>query len=323
MNTPTASPTLSRITRRRLLARGAMGLAASALPAMAAEQAKGETLVQQLHSSLTEPQRAALCFKFDHALRLKVDNNWHVTKPSIGQILTRDQQDLTKQIFRSLHSEEYVDEVWRQLSEDNGKGGFESTSIAMFGQPGTGKFEFVLTGRHCTRRCDGDSETGAAFGGPIFYGHASRSFNEGPKHEGNAYWYQAKRANAVYQALSGAQREVALLDEGRDEEGNDTVKLTGKTKGLPGIALRDLSADQQGLVKDVLGDLLKPFRKIDADEAMRCIEGAGLDSLHMAFYKKEDIGNDGVWDVWQIEGPKMVWYFRGVPHVHCWAHIRA
>ena len=31
---------------------------------------------------------------------------------------------------------------------------------------------------------------------------------------------------------------------------------------------------------------------------------------------------DGVWDVWQIEGPNMVWFFRGEPHVHCWAHIK-
>jgi hypothetical protein len=30
-----------------------------------------------------------------------------------------------------------------------------------------------------------------------------------------------------------------------------------------------------------------------------------------------------VWDVWQIEGPNMLWYFRGAPHVHCWVNIRA
>ncbi len=41
-----------------------------------------------------------------------------------------------------------------------------------------------------------------------------------------------------------------------------------------------------------------------------------MDNLHMAFYKNMDVGNDGVWDVWQIEGPSMVWYFRGDPHVH-------
>jgi hypothetical protein len=42
----------------------------------------------------------------------------------------------------------------------------------------------------------------------------------------------------------------------------------------------------------------------------------------MAFYKNMDIGNDGVWDVWQIEGPNMLWYFRGAPHVHTWVNIR-
>lgn len=35
-----------------------------------------------------------------------------------------------------------------------------------------------------------------------------------------------------------------------------------------------------------------------------------------------DIGNDGVWDVWQIEGPAMVWQFHGKPLVHTWVNIR-
>jgi len=28
-----------------------------------------------------------------------------------------------------------------------------------------------------------------------------------------------------------------------------------------------------------------------------------------------------VWDVWMLEGPSMVWYFRGAPHVHTWVYI--
>jgi hypothetical protein len=43
----------------------------------------------------------------------------------------------------------------------------------------------------------------------------------------------------------------------------------------------------------------------------------------MSFYKNLDIGNDGVWDVWQLESPTMIWYFRGAPHVHTWVNIRA
>lgn len=311
------------MSRRRFLIGAAGGLAAApSLLAESSSKATGETLVQQLYGSMNEEQRKAVCFAFDHPLRSKVDNNWHITKTPIGTLLNPDQMDLVKQIFNSLHSEEYGKEVLRQFREDSGKGGFESAAIGLFGEPGTGKFEFVFTGRHCTRRCDGDSVSGAAFGGPIFYGHASKSFNEGPTHDGNVYWFQAKRANEVFAALDGKQREMALLGTGREEEGNDTIKLTGKSKGLPGIPLTELSADQKGLVRTVVRDLLAPFRKGDAEEAMKYIEAGGFDNLHMAFYKNQDIGKDGVWDVWQIEGPNMVWYFRGDPHVHCWAHIR-
>jgi hypothetical protein len=56
---------------------------------------------------------------------------------------------------------------------------------------------------------------------------------------------------------------------------------------------------------------------------MRLIKASGTEHLHMAFYKSDDIGNDGVWDVWQVEGPDMIWHFRGAPHVHVWANIRA
>lgn len=314
-------------SRRRFLTRSSQALASSffAGQALAAEKAlpRSETLVQQLYGSLKEEQKKLLCFSWSDPRRLKVDNNWHVTPNAIRDFLNADQQDLVRQIFDNLHSEEYKKEVWRQFDQDNkGDGGFPSSSIALFGTPGSGKFEFVLTGRHCTRRCDGDSEAGTAFGGPIFYGHAAKGFNEKPDHPGNAYWFQAKKANEVFQALDGKQRTLALLGSSRDEDGSDTVKLTGKKQGLDGIPMTELSTDQKGLVREVIGDLLAPFRKEDAEESLKLIESAGFDHLHMAFYKNEDVGEDGVWDVWQLEGPSMIWYFRGDPHVHCWAHIK-
>ena len=180
----------------------------------------------------------------------------------------------------------------------------------------------MLTGRHCTRRCDGDSVEGAAFGGPIFYGHAAEGFNEEPDHPGNVYWYQAKRANEVFKMLDGKQREMALRDKPREEEGTETVKLTGRAKGLAGHPDDRAQQGPEGPRPQSDGRPARPFRKADADEAMKLIEANGFDNLHLAFYKNKDIGNDGVWDVWQIEGPAMVWYFRGAPHVHCWAHIR-
>jgi hypothetical protein len=281
-----------------------------------------ETLVTSLYKSLTEVQKQAVTFPFDHPLRSKVDNNWQITDKKLGQFFTPDQQAMVRELFMGLHSPEYAERVMKQVEHDSGKAGLGGCAIALFGEPGTGKFEFVLTGRHVTRRCDGNSVEGAAFGGPIFYGHAAMSDNEAADHPGNVYWYQAVRANHVFKMLDGKQRELALLAEPREEQGTATVKLTGQRTGLPGIPVNELSRDQKEEVRKVMADVLAPFRKVDADEALKLVENNGFDDLHMAFYKNHDIGHDGVWDVWQIEGPAMVWYFRGAPHVHTWVHIR-
>ncbi len=301
----------------------------SSVPAGAAEQAAkqstSETLVAQFYKTLTEEQKKIMAFPFDDPLRLDVDNNWHITKAVIGTSFNKDQQAMIRDIFLGLHSEEYAEQVLAQVEHDNQntnrRGGFDGCAVAMFGEPGTGKFEFVFTGRHVTRRCDGDSVAGAAFGGPIFYGHAAEGFNEKPDHPGNVYWYQAKRANELFQALDGKQREVALRSDPRPERQKNTVALQGQDADLHGVPVSELTADQKELARKVMADVLAPFRQADVDESMKLIE-TQFDKLHFAYYQNMDIGDDGVWDVWQVEGPTMVWYFRGSPHVHTWVNIR-
>ena len=309
---------------------GLLGLAGArrALGEQATSAATSETLVQQLYGSLSEGQKKLICFPFDHPLRSKVDNNWHIVKSPIGQLFNPEQRDLIKQIFLDMHSEEYAQKVLGQVQHDNEDekgGGFDGCAVALFGEPGEAgksKFEFVFTGRHVTRRCDGNSVEGEAFGGPIFYGHAAQGFNEKADHPGNIYWYQAKRANELFQALDGKQRKVALRDDPRKEQGTKTVALRGPNAELTGIPLSEFTADQKQLAREVMADVLAPFRQADASKALKLVEAAGFDKLHMTFYSVEDIGNDGVWDLWQIEGPSMVWYFRGAPHVHTWVHVR-
>jgi Protein of unknown function (DUF3500) len=287
-----------------------------------ASRKPSETLVSELYQSLNEPQRSAVCFPFGDPLQSKIDNNWFITKTKVGDF-SANQQELIREIVNGLHSPEYAAKVMKAIEHDNGEKGFADCSVALFGQPGTGKFQFVFTGRHVTRRCDGDSVEGAAFGGPIFYGHqAGDKDAEDADHPGNAYWYQAQRANELFKALDGKQRQMALLEKSRPERREQTVKLTGKVSGLDGIPVSELTRDQKELARKVMADVLAPFRKADADESMKLIEKNGFDHLHMAFYKSQDVGNDGVWDVWQIEGPAMLWYFRGEPHVHTWVHIR-
>jgi len=314
----------SRSSRRRFLRGACAATGAVVLPSMGLAQAGGpvsETVAATLFASLTDEQRAKLCFPFDHELRREVDNNWHITEPKISQFLRADQQEMVREIFLGLHSEDYRDAVYRQVEHDAGKGGFGAGAIAFFGAPESGGFQFVYTGRHVTRRCDGDTVAGKAFGGPIFYGHSARGFNEAADHPDNIYWFQAKQANEVYQMLDGRQREAALLQTPRPERGTETVRLRRDGKGLEGIPVADLSADQKEQVWKVLEDLLKPFRAEDVAESMALVRKVGLDRHHLAFYQAHDIGGDGVWDTWQLEGPGMVWHFRGKPHVHTWVHI--
>ena len=324
----TARPPLDLTRREFIKTTAAAGVTATAAVSAVAQAespkkpAVSETLAAQLHGSFTAEQKKLCAFPFNHPLRNAVNNNWRITKARVGTSFTADQQALIRDIFRQLHSPEYVDRVTAQVEHDNGEAGFKGCSIALFGEPGTGKYEFVLSGRHVTRRCDGDAVDGAAFGGPIFYGHAAKSFNEPADHAGNIYWYQAVRANELFQALDGKQRKVALLGEARPEEASKTVALKGKTAELDGLPFSELTTDQQNLAWQVMSDVLAPFRQRDREESMQYIKASGLEHLHLSYYKNHDIGNDGVWDVWQVEGPSMVWYFRGEPHVHTWVHIR-
>lgn len=284
-------------------------------------QPDSESLVTTLFKSLSPEQKSKIVMPFDHELRSKVDNNWFITPHRIGKFFTADQQAMVREIFEGLYNPEFLEPVRRQIKEDGA--GLANYTVALFGEPGAGKFEFVLTGRHCTVRCDGDSVDGAAFGGPIFYGHqAGPNDEEKADHPGNVYWFQAKRVNQVFESLNGKQRKMALVESAhRHERATETLTRAAKPDGMP---LSELAADQKKLVEKVLADLLLPFRKKDADETLRLIRAnGGIEKLSLAFYKNADLGDDGVWDVWQIESPKMIWYFRGKPHVHVWLDVRS
>jgi hypothetical protein len=119
--------------------------------------------------------------------------------------------------------------------------------------------------------------------------------------------------------LDGKQRKQAEVATSPVEQRND---FRGNDGQLPGIPIRDLSADQKEQCQKVLKKLIEPYRQTDREEVLACLKKqGGLDACALAFYTDNDIGGDRVWDNWRIEGPSFVWYFRGEPHVHVWVHI--
>jgi hypothetical protein len=274
-----------------------------------------ETAAKRLYESLNKEQREAICFPFDHDLRRRINANWAITKLTIEKDFTKEQQSLINEIFKGVTSPDGYERFQKQMDDD--AGGFGMYHVALFGEPGSGKFEFEMTGRHMTVRADGDSVEGAAFGGPIIYGHGAGDSEKGLP--GNVFYYQTKKANEVFSALDGSQRKDALQPKAPKE---DSVSLQGGSGKFPGISVGSLSGDQKNLVESVIKVLLAPYREADVNEALAIMkDGGGLDALHMAFYESDDIGGDHEWDIWRLEGPTFVWHFRGAPHVHAYVNI--
>lgn len=321
--------------RRGFLQSSVAGLAASGAlwsPGLldvtrAAEAAtrEPESIVKKLYESLNERQLKEIAFEWDHIdkqrglLRTHVSNNWQITKPDIdSEFYTAEQQEMVKAIFEGIIHPDWHERYYKQVEDDNGRWGLHQT-IAMFGKPGDGKFQFVLTGRHMTLRCDGNSAEHVAFGGPIFYGHAANGeFNEGPNHDDNVFWEQALEANKIYQMLDGRQRKMAEIPK---TPGEGNMPFRG-SQSLPGMPVSEMSADQQAATQKVLKKLLEMYREVDQQEIKDCLEKqGGLDKCTLAYYTDNDIGNDRVWDNWRLEGPSFVWHFRGAPHVHVWVNV--
>jgi hypothetical protein len=286
----------------------------------------------QLYKSLNDTQKLTICLPSDHPRRQFVSNWWYIHPDHrIPNTFNAEQQELIKRIFDSLHSVDHQDAVNKQVLIDQYGEPQNAPAAGFFGTPDDKDFEFIFTGHHVTRRCNAHSDKGQGFGGaPIFYGHyphpvesMNDNFREAKDHPGNPYWYQGKNFNRFVQALDRKQQEKGLLStEPRSEKPEAVVKKTNEARGL---SCSELSSDQKKLFVETMKGMLAMFREDDVKATIETIEKNGVvDRLNVSWFDgKYDIGSDKVWDTWQIEGPDMVWYFRGEPHIHCYFHLKS
>ena len=284
---------VSRRDVLRALGATALGAALGGFPMkLRAGGAEKDSLPVQFYKSLTEEQHAAIVLPLDHPKRGYVSNWWYICpEQRLNTFYSPDQQDLVKQIFESLHSAEYRDKMDWQVQKDL-MGEIKNTpSVGFFGTPADADFEFIYTGHHVTRRCHALTDEGLLF-------------------------------NEFYSALDGKQQEKILVArQPRSEKPSEVIAR--RATDLPGLCGADLSKDQQAKLLETIRRMLACFRPGDVAATMKTIEDANLvERLFISCYGGAfDIGNDKVWDVWQIEGPDMVWYFRGMPHIHGYFHL--
>ncbi|MGE0610443.1 MAG: twin-arginine translocation signal domain-containing protein, partial [Pirellulales bacterium] len=137
---------------------GVAAAAAGTWPGLSrAEDAKSpaaETAVKLLYDSLNEAQKKEVCYEWDFQdpkrghLRTRISNNWHINDRVIdSDFYTNDQKRIIRDIFEGIYHPDWHARLDQQLKDDAGGYG-KSQNIAIFGQPGSDKFEFVMTGRH-------------------------------------------------------------------------------------------------------------------------------------------------------------------------------
>ena len=322
---------LSRRQWIRTLGAVSVGAAVSG-KSLTAATANSDSLPMQLYKSLTPQQREQVCLPADHPRRQYVSNWWYIHPDyRIPNTFNAEQQQLIKRIFDGMHSVDHQAAVNEQVLIDQYGEEKNAPAAGFFGTPDDVDFEFIFTGHHVTRRCNAHSDVGQGFGGnPIFYGHyphpvtnMRENFNEAKEHPGNPYWYQGRLFNTFVQALDAKQQQQGLVVlEPRSEQPNAVIQKTDEDRGL---RCAELSSDQQALLLETMRGMLAMFREDDVNATINTIESKKImEQLNISWYSgKYDIGADRVWDTWQIEGPEMVWYFRGYPHIHCYFHLKS
>ena len=195
--------------RRHFL--GAAGVATAALAtglnlvpfrsarAADAKPAPAEELVKELFAGLSDDQKKQVVKPWEDKRRPSVNPNKALDK-KIGEVYDKKQIELLERIVKAMGS---GDDGYKQISRGgtwDASKAFANCGADIFGDPSKGKFAFLFTGHHLTIRCDGDSEEGAAFGGPIYYGHTPMGYSTG-----NMFAYQTE---AVKKLFDGPGREA-------------------------------------------------------------------------------------------------------------------
>lgn len=282
-----------------------------------------EGLIRELYATLTPEQKPNVVLPWDHGseggkatpTRMRMFNA--AIGKKIGEVYTKPQQELVGRILRSICSDEDgYQRITRNGTFDNSKT-LDGCGATIFGEPGDSKkYAWVFTGHHLTVRCDGNSVEGAAFGGPMYYGHSPNGYSTK-----NCFNYQTKSVLSVFEALSAGQRKKAVLS-GTPGEQEPSVRFRRRGEPHPGISFGELNKSQQQLVEKVMRDVLSPYRKEDADEVMEIIKtNGGMERIHLAFYEDVDMNDDQPWHFWRLEGPGFVWNYRVLPHVHTYVNI--
>jgi hypothetical protein len=284
-----------------------------------------DALAAQVHSGLSATARKQACFALDHPLR-QVHNRglWlggvNVNAFSLSWDARRALSTLLRQQLSAEGFERLLSQYPSRIS------GVNYLNLLMFGTPGEGPWQMLLSGIHLNLRVgsqisDSAAFGGTAFGGPVVYG--DQRGNERDGLPGNVFRYQMQAAHQLIAGLTPAQRGAIRVTQAPPQT---CIAVQGRDGRFDGLPVAELPLESRKLAHTVVAGILENYGEANAAHALECLNrNGGVDALHFADYDVDYQGGRHAGDkpsqVFRLEGAGAVFHFRGQPHVHAFVNV--
>jgi hypothetical protein len=316
------------LTRRRILEWGiglgaiaGVGLVGRAVllpPRPSAQLDPLPDLAVRLFDALDADEKAEAHVDYDHPLR-----QYHNRGVDTGGIwafkLSREARSMLVDLVHAGLSPQGRQRLPSQFFLD--WPGIHVTRLLICGDPRTPPYQILVSGPHLNLRLAGASREGVAFGGPQVYG--DQRGNGKPGLPGNTYRYQLQRGQELFASLTPAERKTARREKAPVQT---DIAVRGRAGRFDGIPVADLSAKSRRLARGLAAAILENYAEDDVAYAWDCIErNGGVDALFLADYDQDHQGGrragTGPSQIFRLEGPAAVFYFRGEPHLHAFLNV--
>jgi hypothetical protein len=195
--------------------------------------------------------------------------------------------------------------------------GVNSMRLLISGDPTSGPYQVILTGAHVNLRIGGRSREGAAFGGPQVYGDQRGDAVAGLP--GNLYRDQFLLCQRVLRSLDEGRRKQARVEAAPVQT---MIELHGRHGSLAGLPAAELLPEGKALLRELVENIFSIYPPADVAYARECLTAnGGTGALFFSHYAHGEDGEIPEGQVFRIEGPAAVFYFRGHPHVHAFVNV--
>jgi hypothetical protein len=174
--------------------------------------------------------------------------------------------------------------------------------IVIFGQPGSPRWGWMLTGHHLAANFT--VVDGAVAFTPLFVGANPQLVRAGPYAGWRVLGHETVRGFALARSLTPEQRRAAVLSSSVDDDLFTGRGRKGELKTMVGIPASSLSAQQQQLLWGLVREFVASAGDQAADAQLRSIERDGLNQLHFAWWGSTT--NPAQRFMYRIHGPSIL-----------------